>query len=96
MLSAAEIKQRLEFLNATFIEVRDDSAHHQEHIENPTGGLTHASITVVSSQFDGLSQVQRHKLIYSSLKDALASSLHALCLKTFTQEEFDRLKNQSH
>ncbi|MCT4635780.1 MAG: BolA family transcriptional regulator [Rickettsiales bacterium] len=90
MLKSSEIKQRLEYLNPSFIDIRDDSHAHAEHIENPTGGLTHATITIVSESFDGLPSVQRHKLIYSSLKDALASSLHALCLKTYTKEEYKK------
>lgn len=88
MLNASEIKQRLDHLNPSFIDIRDDSHAHAEHIENPTGGLTHATITIVSEKFVDLPSVQRHKLIYSSLKDALASSLHALCLKTYTKEEY--------
>lgn len=92
MLNASEIKQRLEHLNPSFIDIRDDSHAHAEHIENPTGGLTHATITIVSEKFVDLSSVQRHKLIYSSLKDALASSLHALCLKTYTKEEYEQNK----
>ncbi|MEK6733956.1 MAG: BolA family protein [Pseudomonadota bacterium] len=91
MLTADQIEQRLEKFNPLFIKITDDSHAHAEHIENPTGGLTHATITIVSEQFEGLPQVQRHKLIYSSLKDALASSLHALCLKTFTPSEYTKL-----
>lgn len=90
MLNAAEIKKRLEVLKPLFIEVRDDSHAHAEHIENPTGGLTHATIILVSEEFRGLSQIERHKLIYANLKDALAGSLHALCLKTFTPEEYTK------
>lgn len=89
MLNASEIKQRLEHLNPSYIDVRDDSHAHAEHIENPTGGLTHATITIVSEVFAGLPSVKRHKLIYSSLQDALASSLHALCLKTYTKDEYE-------
>jgi BolA family transcriptional regulator, general stress-responsive regulator len=89
MLTASEIKERLECLEPSYIDIRDDSLSHAEHIENPTGGLTHATITLVSKQFEGLSLVKRHKLIYSQLKDALASSLHALVLKTYTEEEFN-------
>ena len=92
MLTATQIKQRLEHLNPSFIDISDDSHRHAEHIDNPTGGLTHATITIVSEQFLGLSSVRRHKLIYNSLKDALASSLHALCLKTFTSEEYSSRK----
>ena len=90
MLTANEIKARLVHLKPSFIEINDDSHAHAEHIENPTGGLTHATITIVSEEFVGLVSVQRHKLIYSCLKDALAGSLHALCLKTFTQAEWDK------
>lgn len=92
MLTATEIKERLDHLNPSFFNISDDSHKHAEHIENPTGGLTHATITIVSEEFTGLSLVKRHKLIYSSLKDALAGSLHALCLNTFTQEEYNKLK----
>jgi len=90
MLTAAQIKERLKILNPSFIEIRDDSASHAEHIENPTGGLTHATIIIVSEDFAGLSLVKRHQMVYAQLKDALASSLHALCLKTFTNSEFSR------
>lgn len=88
MLTAAEIKERLKCIEPSYIDITDDSQSHAEHIENPTGGLTHATITLVSKQFEGLSLINRHKLIYSKLKDALASSLHALVLKTYTEEEF--------
>ncbi len=91
MLNTNEIKQRLDYLNPSFIEISDDSHRHLEHIENPTGGLTHATITIVSSQFEGLNLIKRHKLIYSVLNDAMQSSLHALCLKTYTAEEFEKL-----
>ena len=89
MLTAAEIKERLECIEPSYIDITEDSQSHAEHIENPTGGLTHATITLVSKQFEGLSLINRHKLVYSQLKDALASSLHALVLKTYTEEEFE-------
>ncbi len=90
MLTAQQIEERLSFLNPTYIKITDDSKFHAEHIENPTGGLTHATITIVSSHFEGLSKIERHRLIHKHLKDALASSLHALVLKTFTAEEYTK------
>ncbi len=92
MFTAEEIKQKLQYLSPKFIDVRDDSHAHNEHIDNPSGGLTHATITVVSDAFNNLSQVQRHKLIYNPLKEAFAGSLHALSIKTYTDEEYNRLK----
>jgi stress-induced morphogen len=90
MLSAIEIKERLQFLNPSFLDITDDSHRHAEHIENPTGGLTHATVTIVSEDFNGLLTIQRHKLIHKALKDALASSLHALCINTYTKEEYSQ------
>jgi len=42
-------------------------------------------VTVIASEFYGLSLVKQHQLIYSALKEELASeAIHALALKTET------------
>ena len=91
MLSAQEIEQRLQFLQPSFLEINDDSKFHSEHIDNPTGGLTHATIIIVSEAFDNLSKIERHRLVHKALKEALASSLHALVLKTYIKKEFEQV-----
>ena len=51
-------------------------------VENLKGD-DHLQVTVISSVFNGLSLVKQHKLVYSALKNELASeSIHALALKT--------------
>ena len=53
-------------------------------VENLKGN-DHLQVTVVSSQFNGLSLVKQHQLVYSALKEELASeAIHALALKTET------------
>ena len=48
-------------------------------------GDDHLQVTVISSQFNGLSLIKQHKLVYSALKEELASeAIHALALKTVT------------
>ena len=48
-------------------------------------GNDHLQVTVVSSEFNGLSLVKQHQLVYSALKTELASeAIHALALKTKT------------
>ena len=43
----------------------------------------HLQVTVISSRFNGLSLVKQHQLVYSALKEELASeAIHALALKT--------------
>ena len=51
-------------------------------VENLKGN-DHLQVTVISSMFDGLSLVKQHQLVYSALKEELASeAIHALALKT--------------
>ena len=53
-------------------------------VENLKGN-DHLQVTVISSQFKGLSLIKQHQLIYSALKEELASeAIHALALKTRT------------
>jgi len=48
-------------------------------------GNDHLQVTVIASEFNGLSLVKQHQLVYSALKEELASeSIHALALKTET------------
>ena len=53
-------------------------------VENLKGD-DHLQVTVISSEFNGLSLVKQHQLVYSALKQELASeAIHALALKTET------------
>ena len=54
------------------------------YVENLKGN-DHLQVTVISSEFNGLSLVKQHQLVYSALKEQLASeAIHALALKTVT------------
>ena len=54
----------------------------QVEVENLKGN-DHLQVTVISSKFNGLSLVKQHQLVYSALKEELASeAIHALALKT--------------
>ena len=54
------------------------------YVENLKGD-DHLQVTVISSEFNGLSLVKQHQLVYSALKEELATeAIHALALKTET------------
>ena len=54
------------------------------YVENLKGN-DHLQVTVISSEFNGLSLVKQHQLVYSALKEELApDAFHALALKTET------------
>ena len=45
----------------------------------------HLQVTVISPEFIGLSLIKQHQLVYSALKEELASeAIHAIALKTET------------
>ena len=53
-------------------------------VENVKGN-DHLQVTVIASEFNGLSLVKQHQLVYSALRDELATeAIHALGLKTET------------
>jgi acid stress-induced BolA-like protein IbaG/YrbA len=58
-------------------------------VDDLTGGGDHYQAIVVSSEFEGKSRVKQHQLVYSALKEAMASeAIHALGLKTYTPKEW--------
>ena len=64
--------------------IKQKIAESEVLVENLKGN-DHLQVTVVSPEFNGLSLVKQHKLVYSALKEELASeAIHALALKTET------------
>lgn len=61
----------------------------QIKIQDLTGGGDHYQATIISSLFEGKGLVQQHQLVYSALRQAMASeAIHALSLKTYTPEKW--------
>ena len=64
--------------------IKQNIADSEVFVENLNGD-DHLQVTVISSEFNGLSLVKQHQLVYSALKEELASeAIHALALKTET------------
>jgi BolA protein len=80
----------LEALQAQHVAIIDNSWQHQGHaaMAGKTMEGTHLHITIVSPQFEGVSLLNRHRLVHGALTDAFATHLHALELKTYSPEEW--------
>jgi stress-induced morphogen len=76
MPSAEELKQRIE---AALPGSRAE-------VEDLTGGGDHFRAEVVSDQFDGLSRIEQHQLVYGVFGDEVGGPIHALSIKTSTPE----------
>lgn len=52
---------------------------------------SHVHLTVVSSEFQGLTPVKKQQLVYAALSAEIASGvIHAVHMKTFTPEEYQQ------
>ena len=65
-------------IQASFVEVEGDGTHFQA--------------VVVSEQFRGKPPLERHKLVYAALGDAMESEIHAISIKTYTDDQWEKLK----
>ena len=59
----------------------------QVSVTDTTGGGDHFAATVVSAAFAGKGPVDRHRLVYAALGDAMRGPIHALALTTQTPDE---------
>ena len=69
------------------LEIVDESHLHEGHAGARPGGETHFRVRIVSAAFEGLTLVNRHRLVNKVLSDELKGSIHALAMKTLTPEE---------
>lgn len=63
------------------LDVINDSHHHAGHMGDDGTGESHWTVVVESAAFQGLSRVQRQRLINNALADLLASRIHALAIR---------------
>ena len=66
----------------TWIESGFDAA--QVAVE---GDGHHFEATIIASEFEGKSRIQRHQLVYAALGDKMKAEVHALSMKTLTPSE---------
>ena len=73
----ALIQERLsQALSPTELRIGDDSWRHAGHAGARDGG--HFSVRIVSPAFAGKRLVERHRLIYAALGEAMKTEIHAL------------------
>jgi BolA protein len=71
-------------LSPVHTELTDESHRHNV----PAGAESHFNLLIVSAEFEGKRQIQRHQAVYRALADELESGLHALTLKTLSPTEW--------
>lgn len=86
----ASIRQKLEStFSPAYLEIENESHKHSRG-----GAETHFRIIVVSEKFQGLSRVDRQRMVANLLDEERAQGLHALSQRTFTPDEWTQWKDQ--
>ena len=50
---------------------------------------THFEARIVSDQFEGLSMVKQHQIVYKTLGEKMGTDIHALSFQTYTPEQWE-------
>ena len=86
MSTIEKIRQQLAPLAPENLEIVDESSKHAGHEGAKGGG--HYQMTIVSRQFQGKTNMARHRMVYAALSGMMHKEIHALSIKAYTPEEF--------
>ena len=69
----------------THLEVINESSKHNV----PTGSETHFKVVCVSTQFDGMKLIERHRFVNDVLAAELSGPVHALSISAKTPQQWE-------
>lgn len=76
--TAKDLKRLLQALEPLHLEVIDNSHLHRGH-EGAKAGGGHFAVRIVSTRFEGMNAIKRHRLVYQAVDQLLQSgAIHAL------------------
>lgn len=71
----------------TRLDVINESELHAGHRSSPGTGESHFRLLIVSPAFEGMSRVDRHRMVNELLGPELEAGVHALAFKTYAPGE---------
>lgn len=66
--------------------LEDESAMHTGHAGAASGG-SHYRLRLISEVFEGISRLNRHRLVYDCLDDMMQHKIHALAITALAPSE---------
>ena len=86
-----EIKNRLsKKMDLIYFEMKDFTGRHLNH-KTHEGGF-HLEAIIVSNNFQGLTLIKRHQMVYEAIGELMKHEIHALSMKTLIQSEWEKNK----
>ena len=75
-----------------FFKIINFSDKHKNHYLEDNNDTSHIKLIIVSKNFDGLSKVDRERLVHKILSDEISNDIHSIRLKLYTLEEYELIK----
>jgi acid stress-induced BolA-like protein IbaG/YrbA len=72
--------------------IREGLPNATVEVVDQVGDGNHFQAVVVAPIFAGKALVERHQLVYGSLRGAMADQIHALSIKTYTPDEWAKIR----
>ncbi|MEM1133766.1 MAG: BolA family protein [Pseudomonadota bacterium] len=63
------------------LEVINDSASHRGHMGDDGSGESHFTVVIESAAFEGVSRLQRQRMVNKALGDLPGERVHAMAIK---------------
>ena len=80
-LRRAFAPERLSVINESHLHAGHHHIESGHHVEFDGKGETHFRVRLVSSAFDGMSRIERHRAVNEALADEIKAGLHALAIE---------------
>lgn len=88
MRVAQQIESRLrQSLAPLRLDLHDESSRHAGHAGARPEGESHFRLLIVARAFEGISRVERQRMVYRALGDLMSSDVHALAIMALTPAE---------
>lgn len=78
-------KKLKEYFNVNTLQIIDESHKHANHKKDTQGG--HFKLLIISEDFENVSLIKRHQLIYDALSDMIKIDIHAISINAKTVKE---------
>lgn len=78
---ATEMRQRLQVLDPTRIELIDDSEQHRGHGGYNPAGESHFTLLIESPLFAGKARIERQRMVHAALGELVGERVHALSIR---------------
>tara|TARA_Y100001936_G_scaffold250294_2_gene302701 strand:- start:435 stop:707 length:273 start_codon:yes stop_codon:yes gene_type:complete len=86
MNTQLKIEKKLRtYFNVHILNIIDESHKHVNHKKDTNGG--HFKLLIVSNDFENISLIKRHQLIYDALSEMIKVEIHAISIKAITIKE---------